>query len=202
MSSGAALAAAKDLACAYGHENADELSFFERCAVREDGELRILREHFERIFFDSRGLASIDILGQGWFYLLADGTKMPVVTYSSVPDSFSEGLARTVVDGKIAYFDERLEVVLATRYDWGWPFENGVALVCQGCRREPIDEHCGHTAMVGGRWGYIDRQGKEVVSLQETREQARIDLESLRSRDSEGKIEHPDQPRDRPGSRD
>ncbi len=147
-----------------------ELDTFADCAVREGGEVRIARQHLEALDFDADGLATMWIDGQ-WYYLRPDGTRAPVVTWDNGPDYFSEGLARTLVDGKIAYIDRSLAVVLPPRYDFGWPFEDGLAQVCTGCRREqrPGDEH---TAMVGGAWGYIDRAGTEVVPVRYSREEA------------------------------
>ena len=97
-------------------------------------------------------------------------------------DDFSEGLARTLIDGKIAYLDERLEVVVAPLYDWGWPFADGVALVCRRCRREqrPGEEH---TEVVGGSWGYIDRESNEVVPFADSREEAREALDQALAAD-------------------
>ena len=155
-----------------------EIDSFADCAIRENGEIRIAREHLDALDFDADGLAAI-LVDRQWYYVRADGVNAPVVTWDNGPDEFSEGLARTRVDGKIAFIDRRLEVVLPPEYDFAWPFEDGVAQVCKGCREErrPGDEH---TAMVGGSWGYIDRAGKEIVPVRFTREEARRELEARR----------------------
>ena len=145
------------------------------CAVREEGEIRIERQHLEALDFDARGLGTMVIAGQ-WHYVRPDGANASVVTWDNGADDFAEGLARTLMDGKIAYLDEHFEVVVPPRYDWGWPFEDGLALVCRDCRREqaPGEEH---TAVVGGIWGFIDRAGNEVVTpFENSREQAREEL--------------------------
>ena len=178
MSSGTALAAGENLSCSYASIDRSG-EFFKRCAVREDGEIRIRRKHFKALHFGTTGMAEIAILGEGWHYVLPDGTKALMVNIGNGPDYFSEGLARTFVDGKIAYLDERLQIVLAPGYDWGWPFAGGTALVCDGCRRERASEHDEHGWMAGGIWSYIDRQGRTVVAWQDTRDKANSELEKL-----------------------
>lgn len=105
----------------------------------------------------------------GWYYVLPDGTERSVLTWDNGPDPFAEGLARSRQGDGIAYFDETLAIIIPATYDFGWPFEDGVALVCRGCRPEPDGEH---TAMVGGSWGYIDRDGREVVPVELSRDEA------------------------------
>jgi WG containing repeat len=61
--------------------------------------------------------------------------------------------------------------VIAPKYDWGWPFEAGRALICLGCKptRAVEDEHGSDE---GGRWGFIDKSGKEVVPVKLTKAEA------------------------------
>lgn len=179
MNSGAALASGEKLKCAYTPKASVDrfVELFKRCAVREGEEIRIRKKHFEALDFGTTGLADIYVFGEGSYYVLPDGTKASVVAHEGGgPDRFSEGLVRTLVDGKIAYLSEKLEIVLVRGYDWGWQFDNGTALVCEGCRRETAGEH---VAWVGGKWGYIDHEGKDVVPWQNTLGQARSKLEEL-----------------------
>ena len=154
-----------------------ELETFTDCAVGANGEVRIAVEHLAAMDFDDDGLSRTLIAGQ-WYLLRADGTKLPVVAWDNGPDELSEGLVRTVAGGKIAYADKTLQIVVPPRYDWGWPFESGKALVCLGCRKEkpPGEEH---TSVVGGTWGFIDLNGSEIVPVKHPREQARGELEKL-----------------------
>ncbi len=179
LNSGASLAASKKLKCAYTPKASVDrfVELFKRCAVREGEDIRIRRKHLKALDFGTTGLADIYLFGVGSYYVLPDGTKASVVAHEGGgPDSFSEGLVRTLVDGKIAYLSEKLETVLVTDYDWGWQFDNGTALVCEGCRREPAGEH---VTWVGGKWGYIDQLGKDVVPWQDTLREARSKLEEL-----------------------
>ena len=108
------------------------------------------------------GLATLTFPGRQWFYRRHDGTMVEMLTFDNGPDYFEEGLARALVDGKIAYVDRRLRMRVRTRYDWADRFQHGRATVCIGCvsQRDASGEH---SFMTGGRWGVIDRRGREVV---------------------------------------
>lgn len=149
----------------------NELEPHAGCAVREGAELKISEDHLKRLHFDADSLAQILIDGQ-WFYVKPDGRQLPVVTYDNGADYFAEGLVRSSVGARIAYFDLNFAAVVPPKYDWGWPFENGLALVCNGCRRGSADAD-GHVPMEGGVWGYIDRRGQEVVPVTHSRERLR-----------------------------
>lgn len=146
------------------------------CArVAASGDLEVQPKHLAAAT-GNEGVGTL-LVANRWYYVLPDGESLEVVTYDNGPDHFSEGLVRGLRDGKIGYWNERLEPVVAPRWDWGWPFEGGVALVCSGCERErsPGEEH---TSVVGGEWGAIDAQGHEVVSLRGSREEVLDALEA------------------------
>ena len=84
-------------------------------------------------------------------------------TPDNAPDAFVEERARTQVDSKIGYIDRKLRVVIPPRYDWGFPFEHGKAVVCSGCEPKRDGEHW---FVEGGLWGVVDRNGREIVPLQ------------------------------------
>lgn len=165
------------LPCTYASEG--EFAEHETCAgYTESGELTLAPEHLQAATADQE---QADVLVNGqWHYVRADGRSLAVVTYDNGPDYFSEGLVRARRDGKIGYYDERLEPVVAPRYDWGWPFEGGLALVCSGCEeyRPPGDEH---TQRVGGSWAVIDTQGNEVIGFSKDRESVAARLETLKN---------------------
>jgi len=140
-----------------------ELEVYENCVVRVEGRQLFSKEHLNRIRFDSHGLASA-LIGDQHYYIKPDGAMLAVLPFDNGPDYFSEGLTRSVVNGKMAWFNRRFDEVIPPRYDWGWPFEGGRALVCKGCFAEPSDGN-GHSRITGGLWGYIDRQGEEIVPV-------------------------------------
>ncbi len=89
-----------------------------------------------------------------------DGESLSVINFDNSPDSWSEGLVRGRRDGKIVFFNRRFEEATGKRYDWAWPYEDGHALMCEGCELE--DSGGEHRALVGGSWWFIDRAGKKV----------------------------------------
>ena len=149
------------LACVYLRRDLDS---YEHCARRDDGMVRVAPAHVARMRFE-RGLAELRVPGVGCLWVRRDGLALPVFMLDNGPDPFEQGLVRSWRDGKVAFYDRRLRLVLATPYDWAFPFDaRGEALVCEGCRsdgRQPA-------SMVGGRWGLIDRTGHLVLPLAET----------------------------------
>lgn len=154
------------LACAYGSRT-EGLDHAEACAAETPDGLVLAPTVLAQLAYE-RGLASIGVVGRGWYYRRRNGRTQLMVTFEMGPDYFREGLARALVGGRLAYVDRRLRVRIATRYDWGEPFEHGRAAVCSGCVERKLDGG-EHSMMVGGRWGAIDRRGREVVPLAERR---------------------------------
>jgi hypothetical protein len=158
------------LACTYvAKAPGAELESHPGCARRVEERLVFSAQTLRALSYDQHRLAEVMVEDSGWHYLKPDGASLPVVTYDNGADAFSEGLVRAPAGGKIAYFDRAFRQVIAPRYEWGSPFENGRALVCLGCKEERRGEH---SWMTGGTWGYIDRSGKEVVPVRLEREQA------------------------------
>lgn len=151
------------LACSYISRD-EGLVAAERCAAETPGGLALAPEVLARLDHE-RGLASVALPGRGWYYRRRDGRAVLMLTFEMGPDYFREGLARARVGGRLAYVDRRLRVRIATRYDWGEPFERGRAAVCVGCVEERLPDG-EHSVMQGGRWGTIDRRGRLVEPLQ------------------------------------
>jgi WG containing repeat len=142
----------------------------DHCAAREEGRIVVSKTLLSKMFLSEDGLARA-LIDHTWYYIKRDGTTLPVIWYDSGADDFSEGLVRSRMDGKIGYFDVQFRQVIPPKYDWAWPFEGGKALVCIECVESAPDPYCGHTMVEGGRWGYIDRQGREIVSVTHSREE-------------------------------
>jgi hypothetical protein len=133
------------------------------CA-RPAGDAFVIRKrHLVRMLLDENGLSGM-LIGSQFFYVKPDGRMLPVVAYDNGPDYFAEGLTRAQINGKIGYYDRHFRQVIPPRYDWGSPFENGRAEVCNGCTVQPSDRE-GHSVMTGGRWGSIDKRGREIEPL-------------------------------------
>lgn len=141
-------------------------------AVSSEGMVTFAPAHLAKMVVDADGLARVLVAGR-WFYVRATGEHLEVVTYDNGPDEFSEGLVRSRRGAKIGYFDRTLREVVPATFDWGWPFEDGRALVCRGCALDPPDGD-GHRTVSGGLWGYIDLAGKEIVPVTQTQEAARL----------------------------
>lgn len=83
--------------------------------------------------------------------------------YDNGPDYISESLARYVEEGKMGFHNERCQKVIEALYDFAYPFENGYALVCNGCELQPEGEH---KRIVGGKYGILNKKGKIVLPIE------------------------------------
>ena len=112
--------------------------------------------------FSEYGIAAVAD-SSGWAYINELGNILirPYI-YDNGPDYFNEGLARYVEDGKIGFFDEYGKVVIKAQWDFAYPFEDGKAAICNGCKITADNEH---SSVTGGEWGYIDKAGKIIVPL-------------------------------------
>jgi len=84
---------------------------------------------------------------------------MRTVRYDNGPDYFSEGLVRTVKDHKYGFMDKNLNIVIERKFDFVFPFENGKAKVCMGCKKLTDGEHSWYE---GGVFYYINQLGEKV----------------------------------------
>lgn len=111
------------------------------------------------IEYDRYGHALI-LDADGWVYVDRRGrTVLRPFIYDNGPDDFEEGLARFVRKGKMGFHDEALKIVIPARYDFAFPFRNGVAKVGMDCRFRPQGEH---KAVDCESWELVDLKGRKV----------------------------------------
>jgi hypothetical protein len=142
----------------------DELA---NCAsVKKDGSLVLAPKTISAIRGRDHERVAV-IIGSTLYYVNPDGRVAPVLLYENGADYFAEGLARTPRRGRIGFIDRDLVEQIPPSWDFAFPFDGGVALVCQDCRSYPAGEH---REVRGGVWGYINRDGVEVVPVRFERE--------------------------------
>nr|WP_086937392.1 WG repeat-containing protein [Thaumasiovibrio occultus] len=145
-----------------------------QCIKDEEGNLTLLPPHLTRMDFDEHGLTGLYVHDPlQVFYVNRQGEMMEAMFFDLGPDYFVEGLARTVVDGKIGYFNRDFDIVITPKYDWGFTFNEGKALVCNGCEKHP-DEDSDHFTMQGGKWGVINTEGEEIIPVNFAREDIKL----------------------------
>ena len=127
------------------------------------GDWVMARAHLQALDFAPDHLATVQVAGQ-FYYVNRSGRTVPVVMYDNWADAFEAGLVRTQKQGKIGYVNTQLALVIPAIYDWGFPFEQGRAVVCRGCE---LIRHGDHQRVSGGQWGEINVQGEVVVPFVE-----------------------------------
>jgi hypothetical protein len=151
--------------CSYLAEGAgEEFSAKGKCGEMIDPDRILIYEtHLIRLSF-SKGPAAV-IVDDKVFYVSKGGKAVRAWMVDNGADYFSEGLARTVSKGKFGYINKDLNVVIPPLYDFAFPFENGVAMVCNGCKLKPGAEH---EEVEGGLWGTINRSGEVLIPLEQS----------------------------------
>jgi hypothetical protein len=112
-------------------------------------------DYLKTLDFKDKELLAVKLDGH-YYYVNKKGQKMLTLEYDGKADAFSDGLARTKVDGKIGFFNKNLEMVLKPMYDFAFPFYKGEAEICMGCKEKAED---GTSMLDGGTWKKIDRDG-------------------------------------------
>jgi len=56
------------------------------------------------------------------------------------PDYFEDGLARFRIDNKFGFFDRTGKIIIGAQFDFAFPFHEGLAAICAGCKEEPEGE--------------------------------------------------------------
>lgn len=119
------------------------------------GDALISKKVTAKASYDENGLGFL-YSPVGVFYFTKSGLVRKTIYFDNGPDYFNEGLARTEWNGKIGFFDKKLSIVIAPRFDFAFPFNNGLAAVCKNCTPKKIGEH---TIIDGGKWGAINTKG-------------------------------------------
>lgn len=107
-------------------------------------------------FYDTTGIYAIN---------RAEKILFEVFNCDSGPDYVCEGLFRIKKDGKIGFANLNGDIVIPPRFEQVWPFKEDRARYCKGGHTEKylrgeID------LIVGAKWGFIDKNGKEVIPAQ------------------------------------
>jgi hypothetical protein len=140
----------------------DAVSEIRDCATRDaGGQLRIIPSALAHLYFGADGLSAVWIEGV-LLHVSRAGRTAPAFPFDNGADYLVEGVTRVLINGKVGFVDASLAEAIPPAWDFASPFDGGVAAVCTGCRAVADGEHW---LMVGGRWGYIDRRGREVIPV-------------------------------------
>jgi hypothetical protein len=135
------------------------------CELTSDGNIVVAKHSLADIAFGSEGLGSIVVDNRGLYFVTHEGKTTPALNFDNGPDYVVEGLARTVKNGKVGFINTELDPVVAPIWDFAFPFEHGVAVVCTGCVSTPASPGDEHRSVTEGKWGYIDKHGRVVVPV-------------------------------------
>jgi len=151
----------KYLGCTF--PNKDELSYIESCASQNKyGKLKIKSDVLKKIQFDKNQLAGGSISSKGCYWLKQTGEMKKTYCYDNGSDYFTEGLSRYLDDrGRFGYMNEKLKVKIPAQFTFAFPFENGTAKICMGCKFVKSNSS-EHTSVTGGVWKIINKSGRTL----------------------------------------
>jgi len=135
------------------------------CELMSDGRITVSGPSLADMPFGPDGLSSIIVENRGLYHFSSQGKTAPALNFDNGADYVVEGLTRTLQNGKVGFVNTQLDQVVAPVWDFAFPFEHGVAVVCMGCVSNPVSPGDEHRTMTGGKWGYIDKRGKVVVPV-------------------------------------
>jgi antitoxin component YwqK of YwqJK toxin-antitoxin module len=106
------------------------------------------------------GIASVK-LNDKWGFVDEAGKVIISIQYEKVGMFFSEGIIDVKSNGKWGCVDSATNVIIVDfKYDAIADFSEGLTAVNVGCVIENY-----YTGCVGGKWGYIDKTGKEIIPI-------------------------------------
>lgn len=132
--------------------------------VDASGNWRIKKGVYSIIYTDTFvNTAIVSSKKDGLIGIDKKGNKLyNVQIFDNFPDSASEGLFRIYVNKKYGFADMN-GIVIKPKFDFVYPFSEGLAQFIQGCTFEKGEEH---TSIVGGKSGYINKKGNIVIKAQ------------------------------------
>ncbi len=126
--------------------------------------LVVVRPKYSMAFkFSKHGVAFVFRDGNWYCINVKSEELLSPFIFDNGPDYFSEKFARFVENNKMGFVDESCRKRIPANFDFVKPFENGTAIVCNGCNKEFMGEHY---RIIGGKYGVIDKNGKTFVPIE------------------------------------
>jgi len=105
------------------------------------------------------GCVAINNKGEELFnvYMVDNGNDYPVDGLFRILDESGQKMGVANMEGK---------VVVSPKYDAIFPYHDGLAAVAVGSKEVRPADDPEHEYTIGGKWGFIDKQGNEVIPLE------------------------------------
>lgn len=151
-----------DESCFYPSKKEEgSYSHFDDCGLIKGDGVKLEKAHEENLFYDELGLACVMFSAKDVFYVKDSARTQRVYFHDNGCDYFNEGLARGIVNGKMVFINEQLEVVLEPGFDLLSHYDYEHSVVCNGPFLE--EKHGEHTYLKGGECGLLNKKGDLVV---------------------------------------
>ncbi|MBM9576238.1 WG repeat-containing protein [Leptospira sp. 201903070] len=133
--------------------------------------------------FDENGVTFV--FGNGEWSCIDEKNRVLLnpFLFDNGPDPFLGGLARFKENHKIGFFDPQCNKIIPALFDFAFPFEEDLTLVCLGCKSVKLGEH---SKIEGGEYGLIDKKGNIIVPIEY--DSISTDLDKKIARVTKGKL--------------
>ena len=164
---------AEEVSCAYPYLGTNVMTVAKSCGeIKKDDLLIINKEILPKINWSQYGLECIAVFNvkdenkNGWYIVNQTGVgRISSFWTDNCCAPFREGMAVGLLDGKVIFYNQVLEIVKRTNYIWASGFENGYCKVCLGDLKKEKDKYGDHDIYTGGLCGYINSKFEVVVPL-------------------------------------
>lgn len=143
--------------------------------------MHVSAKALRQVEYDRHGLGVMTI--EGFYFVRRNGRVAPAMTFDNGAEDFFNGRARSPVNGKIGYIDRSLRLRIPAKYDGGYEFYKGFALVCLGCIGKSRVLSSGDVEgswYEGGVWACIDRSGRVTSAFRALKPHEDVTCPSLR----------------------
>ncbi len=138
-------------------------TIYDQCGyIDQSGQMAIAHGKYSFCMTDTfRTFAVVYKGNEGWIGIdRQENTIFTIMQYDNGPDFPSENMFRITKGQKIGFANLEGEVVVPPKYDAAYPFQEGLAAFCVGCRNERMGEV---SMWKDGQWGFLDKKGKVVI---------------------------------------
>ena len=143
-------------------------------SYRDENNNYIIKPFVTKGFLDDEGAFNNEILGN-FFYINPKNESQHAVNrkgdflfypyfFDNGPDYLKENYFRIQDEkGKVGFANSDGEITIKPQYDYASSFVMGFSSYCNGCYLDRTKDP-EHPPLVGGKWGFIDKFGKEITT--------------------------------------
>lgn len=135
--------------------------------IDKSGNIMIPYGKYFRCWTDTFKTYAIVTIPKSGYYAINKQEQIlfEVFPFDNGPDYISDGTFRIINNSKVGFADSTGEIIISPRFDFAFPFDNGLASINNGGHREKSNPNSENYIWKGGKWGIIDKKGNLLLDL-------------------------------------